>query len=85
MPANLSLIVPFRSNTGYVNIYGADSFSNLRADAIKPKPLKSIGNLTTPISTARFNFDSQILAIASGEKKDALRLVRSSSFLLALY
>ncbi|KAH6906694.1 WD40-repeat-containing domain protein [Coprinopsis sp. MPI-PUGE-AT-0042] len=67
------------SNSGYVNVYGSDSFSNLSSDAGRPKPLKSIGNLTTPISSARFNYDSQILAIASKEKKDALRMVHLPS------
>lgn len=61
------------SNTGYVNLYGSDSYSALSESA--PKPLKSIANLTTPISTACFNHDAQILAIASKEKKDALRMV----------
>ncbi|KAH6905958.1 hypothetical protein BKA70DRAFT_1500173 [Coprinopsis sp. MPI-PUGE-AT-0042] len=51
------------SNSGYVNVYGSDSFSNLSPDAGRPKALKSIGNLTPPISSARFNYDSQILAL----------------------
>ncbi|KAH6896255.1 WD40-repeat-containing domain protein [Coprinopsis sp. MPI-PUGE-AT-0042] len=53
------------SNSGYVNVYGSDSFSNQSSDAGRPKPLKSIGNLTTPISHK--------------EKKDALRMVHLPS------
>lgn len=41
-----------------------------------PRPLKAISNLTTPVSTLRFNADAQLLAIASDAKKDQLRLVR---------
>jgi hypothetical protein len=47
--------------------------SSSRTD--KPRPLKAIGNLTTPISTLRFNHDSQLLAMASSAKKDQMRLV----------
>jgi U3 small nucleolar RNA-associated protein 18 len=65
-----------RSNTGFVNLYGSESFSsdgfNLNAN---PKPVKTIGNLTTAISTLRFNHDAQILAVASKEKKDSMRMV----------
>ena len=40
-----------------------------------PKLVKALGHLTTPISTLRFNHDAQILAMASKDKKDAMRLV----------
>ncbi|RXW17116.1 hypothetical protein EST38_g8737 [Candolleomyces aberdarensis] len=66
------------SNTGYVNVYGSDSYSNIESPAT-PTPLKAISNLTTPISAARFNHDAQILAIASKQKKDALRMVHLPS------
>jgi U3 small nucleolar RNA-associated protein 18 len=45
------------------------------AKATIPKPLKSIGNLTTSISTVWFNHDSQLLAVASKTNKDQMRLV----------
>lgn len=67
-----------RSNTGFVNVYGSDSFarpSPLSGFDTSPKPAKQIANLTTPISTVRFNHDAQLMAIASREKKDAMRLV----------
>jgi hypothetical protein len=74
-----------------VNVYGSDSFavpsgsstfssSNVNPNA-PPKPIKTIGNLTTAISTLRFNHDAQVLAVASKEKKDAMRLV---SFVIRL-
>lgn len=62
------------SNTGLVNVYNADSTIDLEGG--KPKALKTIGNLTTSISTLRFNHDSQLLAIASNDKKDQMRMVR---------
>ena len=61
-----------RASSGMVNIYGL----NETAGADKPKLFKSMGNLTTAISTLRFNPDSQLLAIASNIKKDQMRLVR---------
>ncbi|KAJ4485241.1 WD40-repeat-containing domain protein [Lentinula aciculospora] len=77
------------SNTGLVNVYGADSFtpasistspsSSSSWSSISPKPLKTIGNLTTPISTLRFNHDAQVLAMASKEKKDGMRLIHLPS------
>ena len=66
----------FRSNTGFVNLYGSDSFSSDSFNSnANPKPVKTIGNLTTAISTLRFNHDAQILAVASKEKKDSMRMV----------
>jgi len=62
------------AQTGYVNIYGQDATALSRTE--KPKLLKAISNLTTPISTLRFNHDSQLLAMASNSKKDQMRLVR---------
>ena len=60
-------------------MYDSDSFSIPHGDASSvsgtPKLVKALGHLTTPISTLRFNHDSQILAMASKDKKDAMRLV----------
>ncbi|KAF5376864.1 hypothetical protein D9615_007267 [Tricholomella constricta] len=69
------------SNTGYVNVYGRDSFASTPAahDLGNPKPLKSIANLTTAISSIRFNHDAQLMAVASQEKKDAIRLIHMPS------
>lgn len=66
------------SNTGIVNVYGSDAGSPFSTTST-PKPLKTITNLTTPISTVRFDPSGQILAIASDAKKDQLRLVHLPS------
>jgi len=66
--------------SGYVNVYGAGETSGAGSD--KPKPLKSLGNLNTAISTLTFNHDSQLLAVASNDRKDQLRLVCSQELLL---
>ncbi|KAF8060775.1 WD40-repeat-containing domain protein [Lyophyllum atratum] len=63
------------SNTGFVNVYGKDSFAPEGSG--NPKPLKSIANLTTAISSIRFNHDAQVMAVASQEKKDAMRLIHT--------
>lgn len=71
-----------RSTSGYVNIYGSDSFavpstlSNLSGRET-PKTIKALGQLTTPISSLKFNHDAQILAMASKDKRDSFRLVCS--------
>ncbi|KAF7330359.1 Methyltransf-2 domain-containing protein [Mycena venus] len=65
------------SNTGLVNVYGSDSFEHADSTSftVQPKPVKTIGHLTTAISTLRFNHDAQVMAVASREKKDAMRLI----------
>ncbi|KAF9071451.1 WD40-repeat-containing domain protein [Rhodocollybia butyracea] len=69
------------SNTGLVNVYGSDSYSSTSSSwpSLSPKPLKTVENLTTPISTLRFNHDAQVLAVASKEKKDSMRLIHLPS------
>lgn len=62
-----------RSKTGLVNVYGSEG--TMTDMSTVPRPLKTIGNLTTSISTLRFNHDAQILAIASKSKKDQLKMV----------
>jgi len=66
--------------SGYVNVYGAGETSGTGSD--KPKPLKSLGNLNTAVSTLTFNHDSQLLAMASNDRKDQLRLVCFQELLL---
>lgn len=79
-----SFVDVLRSSSGFVNVYGSDSFAIPRnaeestfssSGTEQPKLAKALGHLTTPISTLRFNHDAQILAMASKEKKDAMRLV----------
>lgn len=62
------------AESGVVNVYDEQCFKVER-----PKPIKSIMNLTTAVKCTKFNPSSEILAIASHEKKDALRLVHTSS------
>lgn len=62
------------SKSGIVNVYGSNASSSW-SNSDRPKPLKSIGNLTTSISAVQFNHDSQLLAIASKTQKDQMRLV----------
>lgn len=58
------------SNTGFVNVY----------DRLKNNTLiKSIDNLVTTISSIEFSHDSQVMAIASRDKRDALKLVHLPS------
>ena len=79
----LANLICFRSTSGYVNVYGSDSFvvPNHLKDTFSasgreaPQLVKALGHLTTPISSLRFNHDAQILAMASQDKKDAFRLV----------
>lgn len=61
------------ATTGLVNLYGTDGFAEVGSSA--PKPLKTVENLTTAISSMCFNHDAQILAISSHTKKDQLKLV----------
>jgi len=76
-------IVSVSSASGYVNIYGSHDTFGIGNN--KSKPLKALGNLNTAITTLTFNHDSQLLAIASNDKKDQLRLVRRRELLLSWF
>ena len=75
------------SSAGVVNIYGRDQFQTGAALSSKagllrplaPTPLREIMNLTTTVDTLAFSPDSQMLAMASRMKKDAMRLVHLPS------
>jgi U3 small nucleolar RNA-associated protein 18 len=72
------------SNTGLVNVYDQHAIGSALPTSGRlatPKPLKTFGNLTTSISAQCFNHDSQLLAIASKEKKDQMRMVLFPSHL----
>ncbi|KAG8844273.1 hypothetical protein FRB96_003209 [Tulasnella sp. 330] len=64
------------ASTGIVNVYGSDAISS---PSTSIKPLKAITNLTTPISTVRFDQTCQVMAIAGRQKKDELRLIHLPS------
>lgn len=59
------------TNNGVVNVYDRSNFTPDK----NPKPIKSVENLVTTISTLQFSSDGQILCIASRAKRDSLRLV----------
>lgn len=63
----------FRSSTGIVNVYDASTASTSGGE--ERKALKAVGNLTTAVTSMRFNHDSQLLALASRTNKDELKLV----------
>ncbi|KAL0065152.1 U3 snoRNP protein [Marasmius tenuissimus] len=67
------------SSSGLVNMYDSSAFAGSLSDTKSPKPIKTLSNLVTPISTMRYNPDGQVLAVASREKKDALKLYHSNS------
>lgn len=57
------------SSVGTVNIYKLPISSN------NPTPIKTVMNLVTSITILKFNASSEILAMASGDKPNALKLV----------
>lgn len=63
------------SAQGVVNIYNYENCLNSKI----PVPEKIIYNLTTKITTSKFNPSSEILAIGSDEVNDALRMVHFPS------
>lgn len=64
------------SAQGVVNIYETKDILYSKA----PKPQKIILNLTTSITSLKFNPSSEILAILSSEASNAVRLVHIPSF-----
>ena len=70
----------YRSTTGIVNLYTTDSLRQSSSESLKtlsPEPMKSLEHLTTPISGIAWHPSSELLCIASAEKKDSLRMVSS--------
>lgn len=63
------------SQQGVVNIYNYDNVVREKY----PRPMKSILNLTTAISNTKFNHSSELLAIASKEVEDAVKIVHFPS------
>lgn len=78
------------SSTGVVNVYDSSAITNTFSSspfvgveagaASHPKPIRELMNLTTEITSIRFNPDAQMMAIASTKKKDAFRMVSRCSF-----
>ncbi|XP_046996127.1 U3 small nucleolar RNA-associated protein 18 homolog isoform X1 [Schistocerca americana] len=63
------------SRSGVVNIYESASLTLSSA----PRPAKILLNLTTAVTSLQFNSSSEILAMASDDKKNALKLVHFPS------
>jgi len=74
------------SNSGVVNVYDRQESSAAHVAASRPtaarpaSPLHTFMNLTTTIDSLAFSPDSQLLAMGSRMKKDALRLVHVPSY-----
>ncbi|DAZ97903.1 TPA: hypothetical protein N0F65_012166 [Lagenidium giganteum] len=62
------------SSSGVVNVYENVGLS------VPSKPRKALMQLTTRADCLKFNSDSQILAMASSDEKDALKFVHLPSF-----
>lgn len=60
-------------SSGVVNVYDADVVLTGSAEEVKPR--KSIMNIVTSIGSLKFNHSSDILAMASSEQPNAIRLV----------
>jgi hypothetical protein len=61
------------ARSGVVNVY--ETAGLLSSTHYAPKPAKILLNLTTPATAIKFNASSEVLAMASDEKDNALRLV----------
>ncbi|KAG6619317.1 U3 small nucleolar RNA-associated protein 18 [Phytophthora cinnamomi] len=61
------------SKSGVVNIYDNAGLT------AKPKPRKALMHLTTPVDHLKFNPTSEILAMASSDIKDSLKMVHMPS------
>ncbi|GAA6060238.1 hypothetical protein JCM10212_003478 [Sporobolomyces blumeae] len=66
------------STTGIVNLYDSTSLGTY-AQGAERKARKAVENLTTSVTTMKFNHDAQILALASKTNKDQLKLVHLPS------
>jgi U3 small nucleolar RNA-associated protein 18 len=73
-------LVAVGSASGVVNMYDVGDWS-MQSPLQRPTPRlqKSLLNLVTPSTSLNFSPDGQVLAIASWEKRDALRLVHAES------
>ncbi|GMF53450.1 unnamed protein product [[Candida] boidinii] len=72
---NKNRFVAIGNNVGIVNVYDRLKASSLSNSNDIRKPIGTVENLVTTISTIEFSPDGQIMCIASRDKKDALRLV----------
>jgi len=67
------------SDSGVVNIYNRNALLDNGGGTSKPKPEKVILNLTTAVTSVKFNPTSEILAVASELKENAVKMVHLPS------
>ncbi|TRM62821.1 WD40-repeat-containing domain protein [Schizophyllum amplum] len=73
------------SSSGLINLYSPTSLAQATSAeaSVHPKPVKTIENLTTPISLLKFNTDASMLALASkdvsGKNAVGMRLFNTQS------
>lgn len=72
------LLVYCSSESGYVNIYTWEAVMN--GSIRRPKPLKSVGNLTTAVDQLLFHPSNQLLYMSSSLQSAAARLVSQPLF-----
>ncbi|CAM9367166.1 unnamed protein product [Ascophyllum nodosum] len=77
-PSSTHSLMAVGSDSGVVNVYGNDAFQSGKR-VFRPMPLKAIMSLTTPATTTKFSPDGQMLAIASNQKRDGLKIIHSAS------
>ena len=67
--------------SGMVNVYDVYNLNQAGSSSVAAvKPVKVLSNLTTGITSVKFNHDSQLLSMSSLDKSDAIRLVHLPSF-----
>lgn len=77
-----SAVLAVGSKTGVVNSYDMAAFASLPVGdfgEIRPVTRRAVMNLTSGVSRLDFNHDGQMLLMASQAKKEALRIMHTSS------
>ena len=68
------------STTGVVNVYKNEyNLPTTLTSGLQRKPVKTLMNLTTHVSSLTFNNQGEILAMASKEKENSVKLVHIPS------
>lgn len=68
-------LVATGSNMGVINLYKFDDIVKLA----NPKPIRTVMNLTTAVTSLCFNHDDQLLLMASNEKNDSIRFFNTNT------
>lgn len=67
------------SDSGIVNMYGSEIIDSSHNSKTTMQSQKSIKNITLTTTSLHFNHSSEMLALASDKKKDALKVVSAAS------